>query len=116
MRRVQIKRGTETIREVDVYDFLLRGDTTHDVLLRSGDSIFVPVAGPLVAVAGEVRRQAIYELREERTIEGILEMAGGLAPSAYKRRVQVERLEGNRARIVLDLNLEDASASLPSFT
>jgi protein involved in polysaccharide export with SLBB domain len=115
LRRVQVKHGKETIREVDLYEFLLRGDTTHDVLLRAADSIFVPVAGPLVAVTGEVRRQAIYELKEERSIPEVLAMAGGLAPSAYKRRVQVERLEGNRARTVVDLNIEEASSSLSTF-
>ncbi|UCD48194.1 MAG: SLBB domain-containing protein [Deltaproteobacteria bacterium] len=115
LRRVQVKRGKETAREIDVYDFLLRGDVTQDVRLKPGDAVFVPVAGPLVAVAGEVRRQAIYELMEERTIDEVLAMAGGLSPSAYKRRVQVERLEGNRARMVLDLNLEGADRSLSSF-
>jgi protein involved in polysaccharide export with SLBB domain len=115
LRRVQIKRGKETVREVDIYDFLLEGDTTQDILLRAGDAVFVPVAGPFVAVAGEVRRQAIYELKQEKTIAEVLKMAGGLAPSAYKRRLQVERLEGNRARTVADLNLEEASSSLSSF-
>jgi len=114
LRGVQVKRGTETVAEVDIYEFLLRGDVTRDVRLRAGDVVFVPVAGPLVAVAGEVRRQAIYELKSERTIGEVLEMAGGVSPSAYKRRIQVERLDGNRARIVLDLNLEEAGDSLSS--
>jgi len=115
LRRVQVKRGKETAKEIDVYDFLLQGDVTHDIRLRSGDAVFVPVVGPLVAVAGEVRRQAIYELKGEKTIREVIETAGGLAPSAYKRRVQVERLEGNRNRVVFDLNLEEASATLSSF-
>ena len=115
-RRVQVKRGTETVDELDVYDFLLRGDITHDIRMQAGDAVFVPVAGPFVAVVGEVRRQAICELKEEKTIGDVLGMAGGLAPSAYRRRLQVERLEGNRARMVVDLNLEEAQASLPAFS
>jgi protein involved in polysaccharide export with SLBB domain len=115
LRRVQVKRGKETAREIDIYDFLLKGEVTHDIRLLAGDAVFVPVVGPLVAVAGEVRRQAIYELKGEKTIREVLETAGGLAPSAYKRRVQVERLEGNRNRVVIDLNLEEASVPLSSF-
>ncbi len=115
LRRVQVKRGKETVREIDVYGFLLGGDVTQDVRLLSGDAAFVPVAGPLVAVTGEVRREAIYELGKEKAIPEVLAMAGGLSPSAYKRRVQVERLEGNRSRVVVDLNLEEAGASLASF-
>jgi len=51
----------------------------------------------------------------EKTIREVLEIAGGLSPSAYKRRVQVERLEGNRNRVVMDLNLEEAGAALSSL-
>jgi protein involved in polysaccharide export with SLBB domain len=115
LRRVQIKRGGETVTDIDIYDFLLKGDITHDIRLHTGDAIFVPVAGPLVAVVGEVRRQAIYELKQEKSIGDVLAMAGGLSPSAYKRRVQVERLEGNLARTVVDLNLEEIEKSLSSF-
>src|SRR3990172_7420294 len=114
-RRVQVKRGAETVDELDIYDFLLRGDIAHDIRLQAGDAVFVPVAGPLVAVVGEVRRQSIYELKQEKTIRDVLAMAGGLSPSAYKRRVQVERLEGNLARTVVDLNLEEIEKSLSSF-
>jgi len=115
MRRVQVKRGGATVTDVDIYDFLLKGNVTRDIRLNTGDAIFVPVSGPLVAVVGEVRRQAIYELKEDRTIRDVLSMAGGLAPSAYKHRVQVERLEENRARIVVDLNLEEMEKSLSAF-
>ena len=114
-RRVQVKRGAETVDELDIYDFLLRGDIAHDIRLQAGDAVFVPVAGPMVAVVGEVRRQAIYELKQENTIREVLAMAGGLSPSAYKRRVQVERLEGNLARTVVDFNLEEIEKSLSSF-
>jgi len=115
LRRVQVKRGREIAREIDIYDFLLRGDVTPDIRLQAGDAVFVPVVGPLVAVAGEVRRPAIYELKGARAIREVLETAGGLAPSAYKRRVQVERLEENRARVAIDLNMEEAEPALSSF-
>jgi protein involved in polysaccharide export with SLBB domain len=114
-RRVHVKRGGATVLDLDIYDFLLQGDITHDIRLQAGDAVFVPVAGPLVAVVGEVRRQAIYELKGEKTIGELVSMAGGLSPSAYTRRVQVERLEENRARVVVDLNLDDAEKSLTEF-
>src|SRR4030066_337258 len=114
-RRVQVKRGAETVDELDIYDFLLRGDIAHDIRLQAGDAVFVPVAGPMVAVVGEVRRQSIYELKEEKTIREVLAMAGGLSPSAYKRRVRVERLEGNLARRAVSLHLEEIEKSLSSF-
>ncbi len=114
-RQVQVKRGAETIAELDIYDYLLRGDVTGDIRMQAGDAVFVPVAGPMVAVVGEVRRQAIYELKKEKTIPEVLAMAGGISPSAYRRRIQVERLEGNLARMVVDLSLEEIEKSLSGF-
>jgi len=107
LRRIGLRRGGQTVETIDLYDFLLSGDTRADTRLTQGDTIFVPVVGNLVALAGEVRRPAIYELKEERTLPDLVRMAGGFAPTAYKKRVQVERLEGNFARVVLDVDAEE---------
>ena len=97
----------ERRQEIDLYDFLLKGDTRADIRLLQGDVVFVPVVGKLAAVAGEVRRPAIYELKGEKTLLDLVRLAGGFTPAAYKRRVQVERLEGNTARVVLDADADE---------
>ena len=88
LRQVQLKRRGRMVTTVDFYDFLLRGDTSADARLMPGDVIFVPQVGPMVAVAGNVRRQAIYELKEDQTLQRALKLAGGLAPQAYNQRIQ----------------------------
>ncbi len=115
MRRIKILRAGQVVQEIDLYDFLLSGDTRADIRLLQGDVIFVPVVGKLTAIAGEVRRPAIYELRDEKSLLDLVRVAGGFAPSAFKQRVQVERLEGNVARIVLDTNAENLEAGLQPF-
>jgi protein involved in polysaccharide export with SLBB domain len=102
LRGVKVTRGSQTVATVDLYDMLLSGDRNKDVQLQNGDTIFVPVIGPVVAVAGEVRRPAIYELNGRTTIPEILKMAGGVAASGSLGRIQVERLENNSSRIALD--------------
>lgn len=102
LRGVRVTRGGQTVATVDLYDMLLSGDRNKDVQLQNGDTIFVPVIGPVVAVAGEVRRPAIYELNGRTTIPDVLKMAGGVAASGSLGRIQVERLENNSGRIVLD--------------
>jgi protein involved in polysaccharide export with SLBB domain len=87
---------------IDLYDMLLSGDRNKDVQLQNGDTIFVPVIGPIVAVAGEVRRPAIYELNGKTTVPDVLKMAGGVAASGSLGRLQIERLENNMGRIALD--------------
>jgi protein involved in polysaccharide export with SLBB domain len=102
LRSVRVTRGAQTVATVDLYDMLLSGDRNKDVQLQNGDTIFVPVIGPVVAVAGEVRRPAIYELNGSTTISDVLKMAGGVAATGSLGRIQVERLENNTGRIALD--------------
>lgn len=35
----------EVVSTLDLYDYLLRGDTKNDVVLEQGDVVFVPVRG-----------------------------------------------------------------------
>jgi protein involved in polysaccharide export with SLBB domain len=107
LRRIELRRGGKAVETIDLYDFLLKGDGRSDLRLLQGDTIFVPVVGKLVVIAGEVRRPAIYELRDEKPLLDLVRVAGGFAPSAWKQRVLVERLEGNVSRVVLDAIVED---------
>ncbi|GAB4388170.1 MAG: hypothetical protein Kow0025_05780 [Thermodesulfovibrionales bacterium] len=107
LRDVQLKRAGETIAHFDVYDFLVRGDKSGDRRLSPGDVIFIPPAGPRVALAGSVRNPAIFELKGETTLSALLEMAGGLEESAFEKRVQVERVSGS-ARTVFEAALSKA--------
>lgn len=102
LRNIKLLKGGKVAQEIDLYDMFLSGDRSRDVRLVNGDTIFVPVIGPVVAVAGEVRRPAIYELKEKTTLGRILEMSGGITAAGYTGRIQVERFERNGARIVLD--------------
>ncbi len=54
-----------SVRTFDLYDMLLRGDTTDDAKLLPGDVVFVPPIGPTVTVSGEVHRPAIYEVKPD---------------------------------------------------
>ena len=115
LRRIEVRRGGKVAETIDLYDFLLKGETGSDTRLLSGDTIFVPVVGRLAALTGEVRRPAIYELGREKTVLDLIGMAGGFTPSAFKRRVQVERLESHEAKIVLDLDAEELEKSGKAF-
>ena len=109
LRRLELKRSGDVVGSLDLYDLLLRGDTSRDQRLRPGDVIFVPPIGPTIGVAGEVRRPAIYELNQERTLSQVLALAGGLLPTAHRQSVQLEHVSGAGGRQVLDVDLTDAT-------
>jgi polysaccharide biosynthesis/export protein len=107
MRDIQVKRNGETIAHLDLYDFLIRGDKTSDIRLMSEDVLFVPAVGPLVGIAGHVKNPAIFETEAGTRLSGLLELAGGLTPLAYKGRIQVQRIENNANRTIFEGNLLD---------
>lgn len=109
MRNIQVKRNGSVISELDMYDFLLKGDKSKDVPLLPGDVIYIPPAGQLVAIAGSINNPAIYELdKDSNTLVGLIEMAGGLTTTANGEKVRVERIDDRKMRKVEEFSLEEA--------
>ena len=102
LRQVKLTRKGSSAEEIDLYDMFLSGDRSKDLRLQNGDTLFVPVIGPVVAVAGEVRRPAIYEMKGRQSLSEVIRMAGGISASGYTGRLQIERFQGNSSRVVLD--------------
>jgi protein involved in polysaccharide export with SLBB domain len=105
LRRIQLVRQGRQIHTLDLYDLLLRGNKSQDTALQSGDTILVPLIGPVAGVAGNVKRPAIYELDPGTTLQRLLELAGGATALGYLQRVQVERAVANERKIVVDVDL-----------
>lgn len=109
LRRVTLLRNGQTVTTLDLYDLLLRGDTSSDSRLQPGDAIFVPPIGPTVAVEGEVRRPAVYEIRNERSVADLIALAGGFNAGANRATIKLERVVPNRGTTVQDIDLTAAS-------
>jgi len=107
LRNIQVKRAGELIQKVDLYDLLIKGDSSSDMLLQSGDVVFIPPQSKAVSIAGEVRRPAIYELSHSDDFASIINMAGGLLPSAYPKSTIVERYNQSNLRSILNIDLSD---------
>ena len=105
MRRIQLNRSGKLIATIDLYDLLLRGDSSSDRYLESGDVIFVPVLNEQVSVDGSVRRPARYELLGEENLADVIKLAGGLDVRAVSNLINLERLDENFYPIIKSLNL-----------
>jgi protein involved in polysaccharide export with SLBB domain len=111
LRDVQLKRNGAMIRRLDLYDLLLRGDTSDDAKLLPGDVIFIPPVSTTIAVDGEVNRPAIYEVKGATSVADAVSLAGGLTTEADSSRVALVRVDAQRARVVLDVPLDTAPGS-----
>jgi polysaccharide biosynthesis/export protein len=105
LRNIQLKRRGELLRKLDLYDMLIRGDSTDDAKLLPGDVIFIPPVGPTVAVDGEVHRPAIYEIRSESSVADVIRLAGGLTPEADTEKAALMRIDDALHRVVLQVDL-----------
>ncbi|MEY8215150.1 MAG: SLBB domain-containing protein, partial [Colwellia sp.] len=109
LRNIQVKRAGKLIKTLDLYDLLIQGDSSNDVLLQSGDVVFVAPVGKQISIEGEVRRPAIYELAKGDDFDDVLTMAGGLLPSAYAKSTIVERYNSNNLRSVINIDFTQKS-------
>ena len=110
LRNVLIRRGGAVVDTLDVYDYLLNGNTAHDVRLTNSDLVFVPIHGPRARIVGEIARPATYEIKPNETLADALRFAGGFTATAARRRVQIERIVppaqralGGRDRVVTEI-------------
>ncbi len=105
LRDIQVKRDGQTILHFDLYDLLLRGDKANDIRLLSGDVIFIPFAGPQVAITGSVSSPAIYELKGPTPINDLLKLAGSETAVANGGALRLERVYEHSMRSIEDINL-----------
>jgi protein involved in polysaccharide export with SLBB domain len=111
LRILRQYRGTQMVRQIDLYDFLLRGVRSNSDRLLPGDTILVPPVGPQVTVEGMVHRPAIYELNGETTLNQVLDLAGGVLATASLKQINVQRIEAHERRTMFSLQLPgDADA------
>jgi len=106
MRHITVKRNNQTLVELDLYDLLVKGDKTNDVVLQSGDIILIPPVGPQVALVGSINEPAIYELHGATSVGDQIETAGGLTATADNSRAVLERIADRTARKVEEFPLD----------
>jgi polysaccharide export outer membrane protein len=111
LRDIQLKRGGTVVRHLDLYDLLIRGDTTDDAKLLPGDVVFIPPLGETASVEGEVNRPAIYEIRPGATVAELVRLAGGMTPEADRAQGQLTSIDERGNRRVVAVSLTTAASS-----
>lgn len=76
-RSVKLYRHGEEVADFDLYQLVRGGNRINDAVLQNEDVLFIPPAGPQVALVGSVNQEAIYEAKPGETLENLLAYAGG---------------------------------------
>jgi len=82
IRNIQVLRSGEKINTFDAYDLLIKGDSTNDIRLKSGDVVLIPPYQAIAEVKGESRRPMLYEISTGETVADLIAMSSGFAEDA----------------------------------
>ncbi|MBN1638236.1 MAG: SLBB domain-containing protein [Ignavibacteriales bacterium] len=121
LRDIKVYRNERKIAEVDIYDYLLGKESISDVRLSDNDKIFIPPRLSTIIIDGEILRPAIYELKVGEGLRELLKFSGGLKPTAFTGRAQINRIVPfeERAQYSFDRKIFDVDLSRllsdPSF-
>lgn len=117
LRDIQVYRGENLVASVDLYTHLLKPGQSADVLLQSGDKIFVPPGRLRVEITGEVFRPAIYELApgKQEDLTGLINLAGGFTDLAFRDKIELSRMQPDGSRRISYFNLTADSAAGPGL-
>jgi polysaccharide biosynthesis/export protein len=111
LRSILVKRQGDTVRTFDLYDLLMRGDTTNDIRLQDGDVVFVPPVGATASVDGEILRPARYELKGSQSVEDLIRMGGGPTADADENTAALIRVTAQQRREVIAMGPAISAAS-----
>jgi protein involved in polysaccharide export with SLBB domain len=109
LRHIQVRRDGATITDFDFYDLLIKGDKSKDVRLQSGDVLYIPHVGPLVAISGSVNVPAIYEIKDDSSLKDLIDIAGDLSTVADTGRITIDRVLDHQARKTLEFPYDEQS-------
>lgn len=99
-RKIELVRSGKPIVQFDLYDFLLKGDLSKNILLQDEDVIRVGAYETRVAVVGATKKQALFDIKKGESALDLLEFAGGFADLGYKEMVCIKRM-GAKGKEVL---------------
>ena len=91
LREIKLIRGGKTISTVDVYEYLIKGESNGDLTLREGDLVKVEPYSKRVQITGQVKRPMIYELKANENLSSIIKYAGDFTSNAYRKNINITR-------------------------
>ncbi|MFC3199223.1 SLBB domain-containing protein [Parapedobacter deserti] len=98
-RKIDIIRNGRVVATLDIYDVLINGFFSENIRLEDQDIIMVPPYQNRVEMRGEVKRPAIFELKEGETFDRLLAYAGDFTENAYRARIKVTKRTDREQRI-----------------
>ena len=93
LRNITLRRKGEKDLNFDMYELLLRGNTTDDTRLLEGDVLFIPIIKKTARAEGSFRRPHLYEIDDDDTLKDLIFYAGGFkSETSELARLELSRI------------------------
>jgi len=104
MREIELFREGKKMATLDIYEYMLEGNTGINVPLKDNDLIVIKPYQNLVQIAGAVKRPMTYELKDSESLADLLKFTGGFNGLAYNQKLSVERSATGRAKQIFTVD------------
>jgi protein involved in polysaccharide export with SLBB domain len=111
-REIELIRNNTVHKALDIYDFLIRGIQKNNVQLEDQDIIRIKPFKNRVEVIGEIKREGIYEVKENESFADLIDFVGGFSENAYQEIIKVRRNTGKEKKL-LDVTWENLNLVQP---
>jgi protein involved in polysaccharide export with SLBB domain len=111
-RNIKLYRGNKLLAKVDMYDFLMNGNSKGNIPLKDQDVIKVEPYESRVELKGFVKREGFFEVLPKENLNNVLAFAGGFTPQAYTNRIKVIRNTGTQ-KSVADIDKQAFGTFIP---
>ena len=98
-RNIKLVRNGQEVTYFDVYKYLMEGSQEGNKTLQDQDVIIVSPYLSRVTIGGAVKRPGSFELKPNEKLNDLLRFVSGFKSDAYRERLILERIDGDRMMV-----------------
>lgn len=112
---IKVLRNSKEIMVFNLYDYITKGDTSKNIRLQHDDVVYIPAMKNLVAIRGDVFYPGIYEIPDQFLLSKTIEMAGGMMPTVFGRKIIISRInpESQLTEVRKEISFSSSTGVLP---
>ena len=111
LRNIRLIRTNGKTFSFDLYKLLISGNRSDDITIESGDVIIIDPAQQFINITGQVKRPAIYEIRESETLDDLMKFALGFTQTANKSSINLRKLD-IQSSLIRNINVSKLESGL----
>lgn len=95
LRKIEVNSLDGSKKVVDLYEFLVFGNQNENLVLKNGDSLFLPVSTMFLEINGEVNRPMVYEYLEDSSVADIVKYSLGFTRKSDDKKIFINEIVNN---------------------